>query len=454
MEKHNKILWYEGMTLDPHHFQQWDRFHQSSVHFQLRTLFPNAYGLTTLSIEEEGLANGLFKLTKCSGILPDGMVFNLPDESPLPSSRNFGEFFQATQDHLGVFLALPSEKPGGQNALLNQADGQINARYMLEEVSIVDDNTGTDHRQIGVARPNFQIRFENESLEDFAVIKLAEITRTAESDFTLNQEFIPPCLHIGSSSNLGAIVRRLLEFLVARTNALRNNRKFTSDGRSDIALKEFPVYGQLSALSTCVPVLNQYFTSSRVHPQQLHALLLQLGGQLSVYSPETSLTPTSFPGYDHTNLSQVFLTLERQIRQLLGEIVMEKNYHRIPLDKRSENMYTGQIAPETLFEEANFYLSCMGDVPEAKMVHEFPDKLRVASPDMMTEVLSTATRALSISHQTGAPQGIPDQEGKYYYRLEKKGPFWSAIVQSQAVSIYLPAEFQKLELEFLAVKER
>ncbi len=453
MKEQSKVLWYEGMTLDPHHFQQWDRFHQSSLNFRIRSLSPFYWGVSELSIEKDALANGMMKLVKATGVMPDGYVFNLPESSPLPAARVITDHFQTTQENLFVYLALPGEKSQSKNAELDHnSNADSNPRFNLEEVEVVDENSGIDQRRIGIAQPNFQIRFSDESLEDFTVLRIAEIVRSSENEYILNKDFIPPALTMNASAPLLSILRKVLELFVARGNALRNNRRFTVGGQLDISAKEISAYGQLNAISTHTPLLHQYHESGKAHPFEVYQTLLSAAGGLTTFSNDTSILPTSFPVYDHNNLSQIYLTIEQQIRQLLGEIVVEKNYQVIPMEKKSENMYQAQL-DAAILENSNLYLKCTGDVPAQKLKTELPNTLRVASPEMIAEVLSTATRALPVSYSSKQPPGLPPDEEAHYIELEKRGPFWNGIQKEQGIAFYLPSDFTVLQIELVAVKK-
>jgi len=452
MKKNSKVLWHEGMTLDPHHFQQWDRFHQATLNSRIRTLSPYYWGVSELSIESEALTNGMLKLVKATGVMPDGFVFDLPDSSPLPAARVISDHFQATQESLFVYLALPGEKLQGKNAALNHnSESQDTTRFTLEEVDVVDENSGIDQRKIGVAKPNFQILFSDESMEDYSTLRIAEVVRSSENEYILNDEFIPPALTVNASGTLLSILRKVVELFVARGNALRNNRRFTGGGQLDVSAKEIPAYGQLSAISANLPLLHQYLEGGKTHPFDVYKTLLSAAGGLTGFSNDTSIQPTSFPIYDHDNLSTIYLALEKQIRQLLGEIVVEKNYEVVSLEKKNENMYHAQVSGE-LLEQASLYLKCVGDMPDERMKKELPNTIRVASPDMITEVLSTATRALPISYSSSQPPGLPPDEDAHYIALEKRGPFWDGVKKSEALAFYLPSEFKDIQLELIAVR--
>ena len=55
-------VWHEGMTLDPHHFQQWDRHQRYELAMRVRALQPLGWGFLALDIDREALANGQFSL--------------------------------------------------------------------------------------------------------------------------------------------------------------------------------------------------------------------------------------------------------------------------------------------------------------------------------------------------------------------------------------------------------
>ena len=258
MDKSYKILWYEGMNLEPQHFQQWDRFIENKVSFRISSINANDWGLTAISIDEDALTNGNFKILTCKGVMPDGLSFQLPEMDSLPPSRAFVEQFGSTQQNMGVYLAISSERSGGQNYSLDDSGNKRNTRFYLDQISINDENTGSGEREIGIARANFKIMFESESIEDLSAIKIAEIVRSAEGEFGLSKEYIAPCLSLNASDNLEAILRRLFELLIARSNALRKRRRQLPDGNLEMTPTDMPIFWLLFTANTYIPLLNQF----------------------------------------------------------------------------------------------------------------------------------------------------------------------------------------------------
>ena len=62
--------------------------------------------------------------------MPDGMIFNIPENDPVPKSRNFEEIFSATSERLEVYLVLPVEHTSGKNCHLDESQLNDSLRYV------------------------------------------------------------------------------------------------------------------------------------------------------------------------------------------------------------------------------------------------------------------------------------------------------------------------------------
>ena len=54
----NKVVWSEGMLLQPQHLQQHDRYWQSQLEARVASLRPYSWGFSTLKLDEQQLALG------------------------------------------------------------------------------------------------------------------------------------------------------------------------------------------------------------------------------------------------------------------------------------------------------------------------------------------------------------------------------------------------------------
>ncbi len=447
-QERSKVVWYEGMTLDPHHLQQWDRYHHDVVNARVGAITRHGWGLTDLAIDEERLANGEFALLRCAGIMPDGFAFNLPDDGPLPEPRSLGDSFGATGTSLPILLALPSERPSGGNVARNGTAARA-TRYASASVTLPDENTGADERTVEVAQPKFRIGLGSEALQEFTTIQIADVARTESGLFALREAFIPTCLSIGTSPRLMQMARRLLELLVARSTTLAERWRGVTQQR-ELSPADLTVLGLHLAASTYVPLLSHHHAGAGSHPEALYTTMLALGGHLSAFTPGVSTAPRNYPVYNHADLTACFGALDAILMEVLGGAGPKANYTRVPLEEQRENLYFAR--PDgALLEKAQFFLIARTDaIPEARLSQDLPQMIRVASPDTIDAVLRSYTRALGVDHTNRLPSGVPMDDKATYFQLQKRGPFWEAIQQSGGIALFIPAEFSSLQMELIA----
>ncbi len=444
------VIWFEGMTLDPHHFQQWDRHVRSTLDFRMQAVGRFGWGFTSLEIDAAKLANGQFSLHACSGITLDGVGFDMPAGGPLPASRTIQDVFPPTQEKLGVYLALPLERRDGGNVQLPGAQATRNTRYAAEPIVVVDQNTGADEREVEVAKANFQIRFSSEPNEDYAVLKMAEVMRTSAGKFVLDDAFVPPVLSLAAAETLVRIARRITEMLAAKSSELWHRRQDAA-GHLEMRMDTALVLLLARTVNAALPLM-QHHIQVHSHPEALFVAMLSLAGQLSVFPTGKEVHPRDFPAYAHDDLGGSFLALDTLVRDLLERALPEAGFVAIALERRGRGLFVGRVQDERLLRDTQLFLVSEGEMPERLATIELPQKLRVASPDQIEQVLRSYTRALPVSFVARPPLGLPARAGMQYYRLEKQGPFWEAIVRAKEVAIFLPAELPDLDLQLVAVR--
>lgn len=446
-----RVVWYEGMTLDPHHFQQWDRHHKGVVNARMDAVARFNWGVTRLTINEDRLANGEFVIERAIGVMPDGYAFDMPETDPVPSPRNVQEFFTATQEQLDVHLSLPAERKGGGNFLLQGAENRRATRFHAQTATVADENTGLDERQIEVGRSQFQVRFGQEPLQEYATLQIARVRRDASGAFVLGDQFVPTSLSLSAASRIQGLTRRILELLVNKSGSL-TDRKNSILKQRELSPADVAAIGLLGAVNAHIPVLNHHLNAAQSHPEPLYRDLLSLAGQLTAFVPNAQVSPRDFPTYDHTHQTQSYNDLGSIILDLLGGASPQANYVRVALTNIRENLFKG--APdEQLLEQAQFFLIARSEAfSEQQLVDRLPRMIRIASPETIDDVLRTYTNALPIEHTHRFPSGMPVDQQANYFQLQKRGPFWEAIREKGELAIFLPEEFSSIDMELVAVQ--
>lgn len=450
IEDRRRVVWFEGMTLDPHHFQQADRFLLGTLNARVRAAQHFDWGLTKLTIDQERLANGELVVSRASGVMPDGYVFDVPETDPAPQPRNVADYFPPTQPRLDVYLALPAERQSGANFRLQDADAQRETRFLSETISVADENTGIDERQIEVGRSQFQVRFGQEPLQEYTTLHIASVKRDASGAFLLDETFVPPTLSIGASSRLMNIARRLLEVLVTKSSELVGRQQGILRQR-ELSPADLAVLGLMSAVNSHIPLLNHAHTTLG-HPEMLYQAMLSLAGSLTTYLTSVPAQPRDFPMYDHATPTGSFNRLDGLLMEMLGGAKPQANYVEIPLTEIRTNLYQGTLGDEMIASATLFLIARSADVSEDQLVTKLPQMLRIASPEVIDAVLKSYIRGLTVEHTHRLPAGMPVDQQANYFQLQKRGPFWEAIQSSKSLAIFLPEEFSSIRLQLVAVQ--
>jgi type VI secretion system protein ImpJ len=445
-----KVVWFEGMTLDPHHMQQWDRYQRNQINARVRGITRYDWGLADLQIDRDALLNGELRLLSFSGVLPDGMPVDIPDQDPAPPARTLQDSFGATAGSLSVYLAVPADRRGMTVVRGSSASGRP-GRYVSGPVSVVDETTGADEREIEAAQPNIQLRFGGETDDEYSMLQIAEIVRDSTGLFSVNDQFVAPGLTTLGSVRLRTIVRTLLERLVAKSAEL-GTRADSIKAQREMSPADLTVMGLLMAVNAHIPTVANFVTNGG-HPASLFSTMTSLAAQLSVYAPGVQTHPRDFPVYDHVSPTKGFNTMDAVLGRLIGGAAPPTNYVEVTLTRERESLYTARV-DQRLLEHAQLFLVVRSDtIPEQRLIEELPKMIRIASPQNIDAVLQSYVRALEIEHTTRLPSGMPVDGSANYMQLKKSGPFWSAIVDASAISIFLPHELNSVNLQFVAVEK-
>ncbi|MBZ0134862.1 MAG: type VI secretion system baseplate subunit TssK [Planctomycetes bacterium] len=451
MEQQQKVLWNEGMFLTPHHFQQWDRYYEHLLQQRLRNLSPLGWGVRELAINEEGLANGQFSLARCAAVLPDGLLIDAPGTDAPPATRDVGGHFPAEKERLGVFIAAPITAEGGvAQAPAGAHDGRP-TRYRGKSLSVRDENSDAGTRDIQVAAKHLRILFEGESLDDHSWIKVAELGKSSTGGFTLDENYVAPALSIGASAVLMGRMRKILEILSTKSTEFSRQRRNRGAGLASFSTSEAASFWLLHTVNGFIPPLQHVYSSGSAHPEQVYMQLAQLTGYMYTFAGDGH--PKDVTPYQHEDLSGTFGRIEEKLRALLGTIIPTKCTN-IALDKTRDNMFVAKIQDDRVLQpEGAIYIAVQAEVPAEKVVREAPLKFKISSQDRVDQLITAALRGLSVRHVPAPPPEIPVQPGRNYFQVDKAGDHWEAVRSSRSMALYLPPEFQGLNLELMAVKE-
>ena len=104
----NKVVWGEGLFLQPQHLQQQERYLEWLIRSSTAALTPFSYGFTRLEVDNDLLTLGKFSLRSAAGLMPDGTPFSIPGDVDQPATIDLPETLRNATLH----LVLPTRQPG------------------------------------------------------------------------------------------------------------------------------------------------------------------------------------------------------------------------------------------------------------------------------------------------------------------------------------------------------
>jgi type VI secretion system protein ImpJ len=446
----SKVVWKEGMFLQPHHFQQAERYILNAVHSSFSAHSPYWFGVTELEIDKDAIANGLISITKCIGILPDGVTFLMPKQDPAPAARSFADHFSHDQQALDIYLGLPLLIEGKANVVSSAMEGQAGVRFRSRAIAVVDEVMGSQRKEIETGMYNFVVLFGDESLDSHATIQIAKLSRTQTGTVELSTAFVPPLLQIGASVPLQNLLRSLLELLLAKITALSAGRKQVEGGFAGFSGSEETPFRLLSTLNTFTPLLNHFHSFPSVHPFDVFCLLTQFAGALCTFSTEISLT--NLPRYDHANIAATFVLLVKAIRTVL-EADIQAGCVPIPIEQINQATFVCKIPDEKLLTVAKFFLGVSAKVQEKELIIGVLQRIKMCSRNKLDLLISSAMPGLQLRHTLHPPQDLSTKPGFVYFSLDQQGDFWQQIKATGNIAFYFPNNYPELKIEMLALKE-
>src|SRR5206468_11630750 len=269
------------------------------------------------------------------------------------------------QDAVTVYLAIPEYRYGGMNVAATADDR--NTRFVAEVLVRRDENTGLAEKPILVARKNFRLLVEGDSLEGHIALPVARVTRAPTGEYQLDLRFVPPVIDIAASDYLLSIARRLVELLSAKSSLLADRRRQKNQSLAEFGISDVANFWLLYTVNTYMPHLRHLFEARRGHPRELFTAMLSLAGALTAFS--AAMHPRDLPAYDHANLAGCFTDLDEKLRTLL-ETVVPANYVSLPLRLVAPSVYAAAIEQDRYLEAPEWYVALKADLPQPELRSE------------------------------------------------------------------------------------
>ncbi len=444
MSWHNKVVWTEGMFLQPQHFQQHDRYLSQQTQAKLTAIAPYHWGFADLQIDEAALAMGKLALMSARGVLPDGTAFAMPVEDAVPAALDIGP--EVRNEVVVLAVALP--RPGVVETDAEEACGSTPPRFHAVGVDTSDSNATSERAaEVLIGRLNARLMLARDASEGHACLGAVRvIERRADNRLVLDNQYVPPMLHARSNLVLDGYVRELVGLLHQRGDAL--GARLAQPGRAGVG--EIADFLLLEAVNRNEPVFAHFQHVGLLHPERLYTACLSLAGDLATFRDKRR--PPLFQPYCHDELALTFRPVIEDLRQSLS-MVMEQTAMPIELQDRSYGVRVAIIADVELQRNANFVLAVNAQIPGEVLRSRFPTQVKIGPVERIRDLVNLQLPGVILRPLPVAPRQIPYHAGFNYFELEtRNNELWKQLETSGGMAMHIAGDFPGLELEFWAIR--
>ncbi|HEU5436931.1 MAG TPA: type VI secretion system baseplate subunit TssK [Telluria sp.] len=446
MSVSGKLLWGEGLFLRPQHFQQQDRYHEARLHDSVKALHPYCWGVGKLQVDHDALQNNTLRLLELALVFQDGEIYHAPGADELPPEIDLSNI-PLERRELTFYAALPAFKHfGGNFAPVEQPSNA--ARYLQSNAETPDLYTQAANAQLAYLKKSLRLLSDSEPRDSFVSIPLLRLRRLSTGGFELDPAFVAPSLSIRSAPLLFLQLRRLLDALQAKVDALYGHHREPSKHVIEFRSGDMSSFWLLHTASSAHATLSHYFHHAALHPERLYEALLGLAGALMTFSKSIALG--DLPQYNHLEPGPAFARLHGIIRELLDTVISSK-YFSIALTEVKPSHFHGMLDSQKIDAQTVFYLGVSADMAALELVDVVPLRFKIGAPDDVEKFVLSAMPGVRMSHAPQVPASLPVRPDTYYFVLEGKGQMYERMLQAQTMAIYVPTGIRELKLELFAV---
>jgi type VI secretion system protein ImpJ len=461
METDRPVFWYQGLFLQPQHFQLADLHARSHLRPILEHGIPHFWGVGTLEIASGALANNILEITRVQLLFRDGTYVSVPGNGLL-KSRSFESAWTQTDKPFNCYIGLKQ---------LSEVEGNVTVVPSYDDVSTVKTRFATSAdpdvirdiygdappAQYKTLRYVLRIFWETElaHLDDYELIPIARIEKDGDA-VVLSSKFIPPSFAVGGSAVLTKLMRDVRDQVSGRTRQLAEYKSPRELQKAEFDANYMVYLLALRSLNRYAPLLLHLSETAQLHPWQAYAILRQLVGELSSFSDrinmfgETDTGEALVPAYDHQDLGKCFTSAAALVTQLLNEITIGPE---LLVRLEFHDGLFGADLPREFFSSRNrFYMVLRTERNADEIVNAFLQEGKIGARSEVQTLINRALPGVELIHLTQPPQGLPRRAYSVYFRVEQFSTPWENIESKGNIALYWPNAPEDLKVDLVVVR--
>ncbi|MHA2760058.1 type VI secretion system baseplate subunit TssK [Vibrio harveyi] len=441
MADYSHTAWCEGMFLRPQHFQQSERAIEHEFKGLNRFQQPYNWGVYQVCINPNSLKEGVVEIEKLEAILPDMTLLELQNVNEVLPPLLVEKGTQNTL--VKVVVASSSLK---EKTIADVSEGVV-SRYVLNDLDVIDVQTGQDEERIQVASLNVALKVSNDNLSGFVelpILKIKEVT--AEGAILLDEEYTPPHLNVLKDQAMLACLKNVMGMTKIRADVV--SQRLVQGKAASASAVDFIMLQMLNRYETILRHLGQL---EQVHPLEFVTLLRGYVGELSTFSSKNKRAPLLID-YEHSNLTSTISELNQVLSQYLS-VVLDQTANKLPLEVRQLGIRVTPLPDKRLLESSQFVLAVKADTSTDEIRRLVPAQLKLGPAEQIRDLINNQINGINVAPLNVVPRQIPYQTGYVYFEVIKKGPFWVRLQESGGIALQLSGQFPNSDIELWSINQ-
>ena len=442
MSAASKIMWSEGLTLGPQHFQRQDLYHETRLQRIASALNPYFWGVRSLEWNVDGLGHNRLAADAMSIIFPDGEIFEAPAADMLPAPVDLSRL-PSDVDTFTFYATIALVKPHGGNA-------DEHARYVRCDLGTPDLFSEALEIDVPFLKKQVRLLTHAETHAGYASVPVVQLRRSEQGGFELVREFIPPSVIVAAGARLSRMLEGLISVMTTKIESLQRMHRKANNDVYEVGSGDISSWWMLNIVSTANAQLTHCARSSGLHPETMFQQMLAAAGGLMTFSDRYKTA--DLPAYRHDAPGEPFAQLDALLRYLVDTVIGTK-YFLIPLvtDKSRRSYSQAVLDPAKVTQQTQLYLAVTADMPALELVAAVPIRLKIAAPDNLESIVGSALPGVPVAHMPQVPSAIPVRPNTFYFSLSVKSPLYQKALEEGTLAVYAPDGMPGLKIELIAV---
>ena len=428
MSAHNRVIWSEGLFLQPQHFQQQERYFERYVEARCQALVPHSWGFTEIEFERDLLSIGKF------GVAARGRrVSRTARRSGCRTTIRCPR--RSTSDRTSAIrsciwpcrCAAPGElevdrEAGGADELVRHDVREVQARNAT--------SSGGDPALLEVGALRTRLLLASDVTEAYACVPLAHMVECrADKQVVLDDEFIPTVLHARTASRLATFTTELLGLLHQRGEALGGRVAATGRG----AAAEFADFLMLQAINRYEPLLAHYAESGDAASRGAVSGLRVGGGRAGDVHDDVEAA-AEVPGLSARSAAGVVRAGDRGAARIAEQGARAERHSHPDRAEEVRHQRRDRRRPVAVQHARSSSWRRAPTCRPKSCGAGFPAQLKIGPVEKIRDLVTLQLPGVPVHAVPVAPRQIPFHAGFVYFELDQTDELWEQLKSSGGVA--------------------